>query len=64
MTAFSESNLSIQFNASGDTPAKATWVDIRDLKAEDFQTDGGWLVQYLERYLAASKMGTISAHSV
>jgi 8-oxo-dGTP pyrophosphatase MutT (NUDIX family) len=53
-----ESNPSRQLNVSGDTPSKATWVNIRDLQADDLQTDGGWMVQYLARYLAELKTGS------
>jgi hypothetical protein len=38
---------------------EATWVNICDLKADSFQTDGGWLVQYLARYLAEIKAGSV-----
>jgi 8-oxo-dGTP pyrophosphatase MutT (NUDIX family) len=51
-----ESKLASHFNASGHIPSKAIWVNIRDLKADDFQTDGGWLVQYLAGYLAESNV--------
>jgi hypothetical protein len=33
-------------------------VNIRDLQADDLQTDGGWMVQYLARYLAELKTGS------
>jgi hypothetical protein len=36
-------------------------VNIRDLKADSFQTDGGLLVQYLACYLAELKAGTAHA---
>jgi 8-oxo-dGTP diphosphatase len=53
------SNPSSLSNISGETPSKATWVNIRDLKADSFQTDGGWMVQYLTRYLGELKSGTM-----
>jgi 8-oxo-dGTP diphosphatase len=39
-----------QLEISGGNSAKATWVNIHDLTAGSFQTDGNWLVQYLTRY--------------
>jgi 8-oxo-dGTP pyrophosphatase MutT (NUDIX family) len=54
-----ESNPSSHSNISGESPPKATWVNIRDLQTDSFQTDGGWLVQYLARYLAELKTGTL-----
>lgn len=54
-----DSNPSSDFNVSGDVPAKATWVSIRELRAESFQTDGGWMVQYLAHYLGELKTGTM-----
>ena len=56
------SNPASHCDASGGIPSKTTWVDIRDLKADSFQTDGGWMVQYLARYLA--KLKTSSMHSM
>jgi 8-oxo-dGTP pyrophosphatase MutT (NUDIX family) len=40
------------FEVPGNSPAEPWWVNIRDLKPNDFQTDGQWLVQYLAFYLA------------
>ena len=54
-----KSNPSSDFNVSGDTSSKAAWVNIHDLQAEGFQTDGGWMVQYLARYLRELKTGTM-----
>jgi 8-oxo-dGTP pyrophosphatase MutT (NUDIX family) len=55
------SNPSSHCDGFRDAPSKATWVNIRDLKADSFQTDGGWLVQYLACYLSKLKAGTVHA---
>jgi 8-oxo-dGTP diphosphatase len=54
-----ESTPSRGVDVSGDTPSKAAWVNIHDLQAESFQTDGLWMVQYLAHYLAELKTSTM-----
>jgi 8-oxo-dGTP pyrophosphatase MutT (NUDIX family) len=54
-----DSNPSSHFHDSDHNPPKATWVNIRDMQAESFQTDGVWMVQYLAQYLEDLKTGTL-----